>query len=103
MENKRIKSAGRYNLSILIGAKENQRGFLKTWFVLNNSYKDKATGEYKDSDFYTLEDLYALRSLIDRSIVYAEDLLEADTAAKKPRDGDSSKEQADYDDEDIPL
>jgi hypothetical protein len=58
------------------------------FFTIKNSAKNKDSGEYEDSPFFSLQDLYILRGLLDRAIVAGEDAMAL--KPKKPRVGEGA-------------
>lgn len=78
---------------------QNDKGFS---FTTRKTYKDKTTGEYKESRYLYTSDLINMRELLNEVIAWAEHQ-DPDRAAHKEAQLDSMRETRQMVDDDVPF
>lgn len=78
---------------------QNDKGYS---FTTRKTYKDKSTGEYKESRYLYTSDLINMRELMNEVIAWAEDQ-DPDRAAHKEAQLDSMRETRQMVDDDVPF
>ncbi len=99
-----IRSAAGKGVSIWLNEREHH-----IFFTIKNSAKNKESGQYEDSPFFSLADLYILQGLITRAIASGETLML--TKPKRPRVGEGdptpepipARKSDPFDGDDIPF